>query len=96
MAKGRVKCEELTAADRVNLLEVFVSSHKTLLAMNESLFQHGRNSDIKTLHTEGVNLETSSNCESKDDFKDLKLSIYSRNKQTFNTLDQKQLTNQKH
>lgn len=68
LAKGRVRCEELTAADRVNLLEVFVSSHKTLLAMNESLFQHGRNSEIKTLNTDGVNLETSSNFESKEEF----------------------------
>lgn len=95
MAKGKVKCEEFTAADRVNLLEVFVSSHKTLKAMNESMFQKGRSSEGKTLNTDGVNLETSSNFESKVDFKDLKLSVNSRNKQTFNTLDHRQLANLK-
>lgn len=38
MAKGRIKLEELTVNDRINLLDLFVNNEKTLLLVHESLF----------------------------------------------------------
>jgi hypothetical protein len=38
MAKGKVKVEELTLSDRVNLLDLFVNNHKTLSVVHETLF----------------------------------------------------------
>jgi hypothetical protein len=38
MAKGRVKVEEFTLNDRINLLDLFVNNEKTLVTIHESLF----------------------------------------------------------
>ena len=43
MAKGRVKYEEFTAHDRLNLLDLFVNNERTLLTIHECLFP-GQNS----------------------------------------------------
>lgn len=38
MAKGRIKLEEFTVNDRINLLDLFVNSEKTLMVVHEQLF----------------------------------------------------------
>jgi hypothetical protein len=38
MAKGRVKIDEFTLNDRINLLDLFVNNEKTLVTIHESLF----------------------------------------------------------
>lgn len=35
MAKGRIKLEEFTVNDRINLLDLFVNSEKTLLVVHD-------------------------------------------------------------
>ena len=35
MAKGRIKLEEFTVNDRINLLDLFVNSEKTLMVIHE-------------------------------------------------------------
>ena len=38
MAKGRVKIDEFTLNDRINLLDLFVNNERTLVTIHESLF----------------------------------------------------------
>ena len=40
MAKNRVKIEDFTNKDKINLLELFVNNEKTLLKIYEILFPH--------------------------------------------------------
>jgi hypothetical protein len=81
MAKGRVKIDEFTLNDRINLLDLFVNNEKTLVNVHESLFpkptRSVRNSDLRTLNSDHFMspknnmLETSSAYDSRADFKDL-------------------------
>lgn len=81
MAKGRVKIDEFTLNDRINLLDLFVNNERTLVAVHESLYpknmQSVRNSDLKTITSENFlqhqsnMLETSSAFDSRPEFKDL-------------------------
>ncbi len=52
MAKGKVKIDEFTANDKVNLLDLFVNNEKTLVAIHDSLYpknsQSVRHSNMKT------------------------------------------------
>ena len=43
LAKGRVKFEEFTQADRHNLLDLFVNNERTLLKIYEVLFSNSNN-----------------------------------------------------
>ncbi len=57
MAKGKVKVEELTLSDRVNLLDLFVNNHKTLSVVHETLFPKvvrslNNQSDMRTVNTD--------------------------------------------
>lgn len=47
LAQNRVKLEEFTAMDRINILDLFVNNEKTLLRVHEVLFP-GTSSFIKT------------------------------------------------
>jgi len=82
MAKGRVKIEEFTMNDRVNLLDLFVNNEKTLVTIHESLFPKPaksiRNSEMKTLNSDNflapnTMLETSSAYDSRPDFRDVNI-----------------------
>ena len=52
MAKGKVKIDEFTFNDKVNLLDLFVNNEKTLVAIHDSLYpknsQSVRHSNMKT------------------------------------------------
>jgi hypothetical protein len=57
MAKGKVKIEELTLSDRVNLLDLFVNNHKTLSVVHETLFPKvirtlNNQSEMKTVNSD--------------------------------------------
>lgn len=80
MAKGRVKIEEFTLNDRINLLDLFVNNEMTLVNVHESLFpkpvKSMRNSDMRTINSDNflapiTMLETSSAYDSRADFKDI-------------------------
>ena len=82
MAKGRVKIDEFTLNDRINLLDLFVNNEKTLVTIHESLFpkpaaRSVRNSDMKTINSDNFlspntnMLETSSAYDSRSEFKDI-------------------------
>lgn len=83
MAKGRVKIEEFTLNDRINLLDLFVNNEKTLVAVQESLFPKPaktvRNSDMGTINSENFMapntnmLETSSAYDSRPEFTDINI-----------------------
>jgi len=52
MTKGKVKIDEFTSIDKVNLLDLFVNNEKTLVAIHDSLYpkhvQSVRQSNMKT------------------------------------------------
>lgn len=99
MAKGRVKIEEFTLNDRINLLDLFVNNDRTLMIVHESLFPKPQKSlrtqsDMKTLQSEMAGaqttiLENSSAYDSRPNFNGLIIKSHAgRNgKAAFTTMD---------
>lgn len=81
MAKGKVKIDEFTSNDKVNLLDLFVNNEKTLVVIHDSLYpknlQSVRQSNMKTETSDlfnqqqSIQLEASSAFDSRPDFKDI-------------------------
>ncbi len=81
MAKGKVKIDEFTFNDKVNLLDLFVNNEKTLVTIHDSLYpknsQSVRQSNMKTETSDlfnqqqSIQLEASSAFDSRPDFKDI-------------------------
>lgn len=81
MAKGKVRIDEFTSNDKVNLLDLFVNNEKTLVAIHDSLYPKNLQSvhqiNMKTETSDLFNqqqsnqLEASSAFDSRPDFKDI-------------------------
>ena len=102
MAKGRVKIEEFTLNDRINLLDLFVNNDKTLVVVHETLFpkpqksHRGNHSDLKTLQSDLVGpqttmMESSSAYDSRTNFNGLfiksQVGVGRNGKAHFTTMD---------
>jgi len=55
MAKGKVRIDEFTSNDKVNLLDLFVNNEKTLVAIHDSLYPK----NLQSVHQINMKTETS-------------------------------------
>lgn len=94
MAKGRVKLEEFTVNDRINLLDLFVNNEKTLMQVHDSLFPkptkvvYQNNSHFNSEAQNITMLETSSNFESNADLDAINIKPFANDgKKAYATID---------